>query len=130
MQRLGREKDERWPLNASKFTVNLIYCTIITQSLSSRKNENPVISSSLHADESQVKFGSPQNISGASQQNRVVAFCITHYEPPRPLRSSGTGLLSVPRVRTKHGEAAFSYYEPHIWNKLPENCRSAPTFTF
>ena len=54
---------------------------------------------------------SPQNISGASQQIRVAAFCITHYEPPRALRSSGPGLLSVPRVRTKHGEAAFGYYE-------------------
>ena len=38
-------------------------------------------------------------------------------EPSRSFRSSGTGLLSVPRVRTKHGEAAFSYYAPNIWNK-------------
>ena len=38
-------------------------------------------------------------------------------------------LLSVPRVRTKHGEAAFSYYAPNIWNKLPESCRSAATLT-
>ena len=37
------------------------------------------------------------------------------------LRSSGTGLLSVPRVRAKHGEAAFGYNAPRIWNKLPEN---------
>ena len=36
------------------------------------------------------------------------------HEPSRPLRSSGSGLLSVPRVRTKPGEAAFSYYAPHI----------------
>ena len=38
-------------------------------------------------------------------------------EPSRPLRSSGSGLLSVPGVRTDDGEAAFSYYEPHTWNK-------------
>ncbi len=43
------------------------------------------------------------------------------------LRSSGTGLLYVPRTRIKHGEAAFSFYAPNIWNKLPENCRSAET---
>ena len=49
------------------------------------------------------------------------------YGPSRPLRSSGSGLLSIPKVRTKHGETAFSYYVPHIWNKLPENCRSAST---
>ena len=47
----------------------------------------------------------------------------------RPSRLSGTGLLSVPRVRTKHGEAAFSFHAPHMWNKHPETCRSAPTLT-
>ncbi|XP_037631145.1 uncharacterized protein LOC119491325, partial [Sebastes umbrosus] len=51
------------------------------------------------------------------------------YEPSRPLRSSGSGLLSVPRVRTKHAEGAFSFYAPNIWNKLPENCRTATTLT-
>ena len=35
-----------------------------------------------------------------------------HFETSRPLRSSGTCLLSVPRVRTKHEEAAFSFYAP------------------
>ena len=52
---------------------------------------------------------------------------LSPYEPSGPLRSSSTGLLSVPRVRTKHAEAAFSYYAAQIWNKLPESCRSAPT---
>ena len=50
-----------------------------------------------------------------------------NYKPSRCLRSSGTGLLSVPRVKTKHGKAAFSYYAPTIWNKLPESCTSAET---
>ncbi|XP_032872790.1 uncharacterized protein LOC116970201, partial [Amblyraja radiata] len=58
---------------------------------------------------------------------KYISDLLLSYEPPRPLRSSGTGLLCVPRVRTKHGEAAFSFYAPHIWNKLPENCRSAAT---
>lgn len=49
------------------------------------------------------------------------------YEASRPLRSSGTGLLCVPRTRTKQGEAAFSYYAPHLWNKLPVDLRSAQT---
>lgn len=49
------------------------------------------------------------------------------YEASRPLRSSGTGLLCVPRTRTKHSEAAFSYNAPHLWNKLPEHLRSAQT---
>jgi len=40
-------------------------------------------------------------------------------------RSPGTGLLSVRRVTTEHGEAAFSLYAAYMWNKLPHNCRSA-----
>ena len=48
---------------------------------------------------------------------------LLHYDGS-PLRSSGTGLLAVPRVKTK---AAYSFFAPHNWNKLPENCRSATT---
>ena len=51
------------------------------------------------------------------------------YEPPRALRSSGAGLLIVPRLRTKHAEVAFSFYAPRKWNKLPENLRSSPTLS-
>ena len=36
------------------------------------------------------------------------------YELTRSLRSSGSSLLSVHRVRTEHGEVAFSFYTPHI----------------
>ena len=60
---------------------------------------------------------------------KYISDLLPRYEPPRPLRSSGTGLLSVPRVKTKYGEAAFSHYAPQIWNKLPESCRSAATLT-
>ena len=49
------------------------------------------------------------------------------YEASRTLRSSGTGLLCVPKTRTKQGEAAFSYCAPHLWNKLPADLRSAQT---
>ena len=58
---------------------------------------------------------------------KYISDLLLNYEPSRTLRSSGQ--LSVPRVRTKHGEAAFSYYAPNIWNKLPEICRSAATLT-
>ncbi|CAJ1082756.1 hypothetical protein KUCAC02_009465 [Xyrichtys novacula] len=60
---------------------------------------------------------------------KYISDMLIRYEPSRPLRSSGAGLLSVPRVRTKRGEAAFSFYAPHVWNKLPENCRSAETLS-
>ena len=53
---------------------------------------------------------------------------LVRYLPNRPLRSSGTELLIIPKVRTKkHGEAAFSYYAPNLWNTLPEHIRKAET---
>ena len=49
---------------------------------------------------------------------------LSRYEPGRPLRSSGTGLLTIPDAETKtHGEAAFSFYGPTLWNGLPVNLR-------
>ncbi len=44
------------------------------------------------------------------------------YEPGRPLRSSGSSLLTVPRSITEtFGDAAFSHYAPKLWNSLPED---------
>ena len=54
--------------------------------------------------------------------------CFLSYVPSRSLRSSGTDLLTIPKPRTKrHGEAAFSYYDPSLWNSLPKNLRGAET---
>ena len=48
------------------------------------------------------------------------------YEPPRVFRSSGAGLLFIPKAGTKtYGEASFSFYGPHFWNILPEHLRAA-----
>ena len=50
------------------------------------------------------------------------------YQVMHPLGPSGTGLLTIPKPRTKrHGEAAFSYYAHSLWNNLPENTRGAQT---
>ncbi len=35
---------------------------------------------------------------------------LTEYKPNRPLRSLGSSQLEIPRVHTKQGESAFSYY--------------------
>ncbi|MCI5136711.1 MAG: hypothetical protein D3920_16960 [Candidatus Electrothrix sp. AW2] len=52
----------------------------------------------------------------------------SRYTPSRSLMSSGTELLTVPKARTKrHGEAAFSFYAPNLWNTLPEYLRMAET---
>ncbi len=52
---------------------------------------------------------------------KYIVDLLLHDEPSRPLRWSGTGLLSVPRLKTEHGEAAFSFYAPYIRNKLPDS---------
>ena len=54
---------------------------------------------------------------------------LSRYEPVRPLRSSDTGLLDIPDAETKtHGEAAFSFYGPRLWNGLPVNLRLTQSF--
>ena len=52
--------------------------------------------------------------------------CLPKYVPGRPLRSSTAGLLAVPKMASKkHGEAAFCFYGPTAWNKLPLYIRQA-----
>ncbi len=51
---------------------------------------------------------------------------LTEYKPNRPLRSLGSSQLEIPRVHTKQGESAFSYYAAR-WNQLPEEIRCAKT---
>lgn len=48
------------------------------------------------------------------------------YEPSRTLRSSGTGLLIIPKARTRtYGEASFQHYGPRLWSSLLEDLRAA-----
>ena len=56
---------------------------------------------------------------------------LTPYEPVRSLRSSGGGLLAVPKSRLKSkGDQAFSVIAPRLWNDLPEEIRLAESVTF
>ncbi len=43
---------------------------------------------------------------------KYIADMLTEYKPNRPLRSLGSSQLEIPRIHTKQGESAFSYYEP------------------
>ena len=56
-----------------------------------------------------------------------IADLLPRYVPPRPLRSAESGLLVVPRIKSKHGKAAFGHYAPTSWNKLPKDLRDTPT---
>ncbi len=58
---------------------------------------------------------------------KYMADMITEYKPNRPLRSLGSSQLEIPRVHTKQGESAFSYYAARSWNQLPEEIKCAKT---
>ncbi len=58
---------------------------------------------------------------------KYMADMLTEYKPNRPLRSLGSSQLEIPRVHTKQGESAFSYYAPRSWNQLPEEIKCAKT---
>ncbi len=58
---------------------------------------------------------------------KYIADMLTEYKPNRPLRSLGLSQLETPRVHTKQGECAFSYYAARSWNQLPEEIRCAKT---
>ena len=57
---------------------------------------------------------------------KYITDMVIRYTPSRPLRSANTERLIVPKVTTKtHGEAAFSFYAPNLWNTLPKSLRKA-----
>ncbi|XDV16949.1 hypothetical protein PO909_016432 [Leuciscus waleckii] len=58
---------------------------------------------------------------------QYIADMLTEYKPNRSLRSLGSYQLEIPRVHSKHGKSAFSYYASRSWNQLPEEIRCAPT---
>ncbi len=55
---------------------------------------------------------------------KYIADMLTEYKPNRSL---GSSQLETPRVHTKQGESAFSYYATRSWNQLPEEIRCAKT---
>ncbi len=58
---------------------------------------------------------------------KYMADMLTEYKPNRALRSLGSSQLEIPRVHTKQGESAFSYFAARSWNQLPEEIRCAKT---
>ena len=53
---------------------------------------------------------------------------LSHYKPTRQLRSSSSNLLVQPPSKTKFGSLAFHAAAPLIWNGLPTDVRSSPSF--
>jgi hypothetical protein len=57
-----------------------------------------------------------------------IAELLQPYEPGRALRSKDSHLLCVPRTKHSWGDRAFSKAGPVLWNSLPLNIRTAPSF--
>ena len=56
---------------------------------------------------------------------------IHKYTPPRTLRSSNSGSLTIPKTSKLWGDRSFSHAGPALWNTLPpiiRNCTSADKF--
>ncbi len=58
---------------------------------------------------------------------KYITDMLTEYKPNRPLRSLASSQLEIPRVHTKQGGSAFSYYGTRSCNHLPEEIRCAKT---
>ncbi len=53
---------------------------------------------------------------------------LSHYSPPRPLRSQNSGHLIIPRIsKSTAGGRSFSYLAPKLWSNLPNTVREADT---
>ncbi len=54
---------------------------------------------------------------------------LSHYSPPRLLRSQNSGHLIIPRIsKSTVGVKSFVYLVPKLWNNLPNNVREADAF--
>ncbi len=53
---------------------------------------------------------------------------LSHYSPPRPLRSQNSGNLIIPKIpKSTAGSRSFSYLVPKLWNNLLNIVREANT---
>ena len=60
-------------------------------------------------------------------QPSCLACKITPYVSGRRLRSSESGTLTVPHIKTVIGSRAFRSAAPFVWNLIPVDIRTAPT---
>ena len=60
-------------------------------------------------------------------QPSCLACKVTHYVSGRRLRSSDSGTLTVPRIKTVIGSRAFRSAAPSAWNLIPVDIRTAPS---
>ncbi len=55
---------------------------------------------------------------------------LSHYSPPRPLRSQNSGNLIIPRIsKSTAGGRSFFYLAPKLWNNLPNTFQEGDTLS-
>ncbi len=55
---------------------------------------------------------------------------LSHYSPPRPLRSQNSGHLIIPRIsKSTAGARSFFYLAPKLWNSLPNTVQETDTLS-
>ena len=65
-----------------------------------------------------------------SAQPSYLSSVLVPYLPSRPLRSSTSYFLTVPRVHTSLESHAFSVAAPRLWNSLPTSIRTLSSSSF
>lgn len=66
-------------------------------------------------------YFSSEHVVASTSQSTVTFYCLS--------QSKLFWLLCIPRIRTEHGEAAFSFCALQIWNKLQGNSKKAETLS-
>ena len=66
--------------------------------------------------------------SSNSVQGYLLAL-IKIYIPLRPLRSQNLSLLTIPKLKSKFAQRAFSYQAPIIWNNLPDDIKNSDSLS-
>ncbi|KAL3054734.1 hypothetical protein OYC64_017630 [Pagothenia borchgrevinki] len=73
-----------------------------------------------------IKHSSSRTSPSIPSPPQYLSDLLHPYTPSRSLRSSDTGLLSIPRSRLRTvGDRAFSVATPTLWNALPAEIRNA-----
>ncbi len=79
-----------------------------------------------HCIDFKILLNTYKTLNGLAPQ--YLSKLLSHYSPPRPLRSQNSVHLIIPRIsKSTAGCRYFFYLAPKLWNNLPNNVREADT---
>ena len=121
-------------------TCRIDYCNALISGLPKKNTAQLLLiqnSTAMYVDKDQKESTHHINfkVSTLALYKALNGLSLTHlsdlvlsYKPSRTLRSPSSGLLIIPKVRTK--KTSFYYYGPHLRNSLPEDLRTAESVYF